>query len=250
LKHLKGQYYATIARNMRHYDELHHILNSFKDEGIPVIVLKGAALAEIIYHDIGLRGFNDIDILVRREDLQRAKSVINNAGYVLDKIGSPEYYSEKFGYNLHYFKNNIILEIHWDIARKINNEQYSRIAIDELWKNASPVKIADSEAYVLSFEEMLLHLCVHLAGHRYNRLIWFCDISEIIRNGINWEKILKKAKKYRARILMYYGLRFTSDLLSTEVPDMVLHKLKPDDIETRFSLQFRKILWRQVIIIS
>lgn len=232
IRHLKGQYYATLASNMRHYDELHLILISFKEEGIPVVVLKGAALAEIVYKDIGLRRFNDIDILVRKEDLQRAKMVASNAGYTLDNIGSPEAYNEKFGYNLHYLRN-IILEIHWDIARRIGSELYTNIVINELWENASPLKLANSEAQMLAPEDMIIHLCIHLAGHRYDRLIWFCDISEIIHKGINWEQVLKKARRYRVETFMYYGLRFASELLDAKVPDGVLQELKPDNLEIR-----------------
>ena len=61
---LRERYYITLARNMIHYDELKTALCMFADAKIDVIVLKGGALAETVYRDIGLRPFSDVDILV------------------------------------------------------------------------------------------------------------------------------------------------------------------------------------------
>jgi len=240
MKHLKGQYFGTIARNTRHYDELRHILRSFKDAEIPVIILKGAALAEIVYHDVGLRGFNDIDILVRKEDLKNAKRIALTAGYTLDEQVSPEAYNEKFGCDLYYFKN-FPLEIHWDILRKSGSDKHTKVTIEELWKNATPVRIANIDALMLAPENMLLHLCIHLPKHRYNRLIWLCDISEIIRYyDIDWNLVLKNANKYKAKLYLYYGLYFTSKLLGANVPAYALQKLKPNNLERMLFLSINK----------
>ena len=43
---LKKTYYGNLARNMYIYAELKRMLDAFSEEGIEVIVLKGAALAE------------------------------------------------------------------------------------------------------------------------------------------------------------------------------------------------------------
>lgn len=233
LKNLKKLYYIAIAQNMFFYDELSKVLNVFKDEGIDVIILKGGALEESVYGDIGLRSFNDIDILVRKNDLQKAKNTIKAAGYTLDNIGSPEANSEKFGYNLHYIKD-IILEIHWDITRRTGNEKYAKIEINELWKNAISAKIANVETKIMAPEDFLMHSCIHMAGHYYSRLIWFCDISEVIRKYyVNWDSLVKNAKKSQVTAYMFYGLYFTDQLLDCGVPAFVLDELKPHRFEKK-----------------
>ncbi len=240
MKHFKGQYFSTIARNRHHYDELRKILQSFKDAGIPVIILKGAALAELVYHDVGLRGFNDIDILVRKEDLWKVKRRVLEAGYFLDERVSPEAYNEKFGCDLNYFKD-FPLEIHWDILRKVGSDKPTKVTIEELWKNATPVRITDIDTLILAPEDMLLHLCIHLPKHRYNRLIWLCDLSEIITYyDIDWNQVLKNANKCKAKLYMYYGLYFSSKLVGANVPPYVLQKLKPNDLETKLFLLINK----------
>ena len=232
---LRERYYITLARNMIHYDELGTALRMFADAGIDVIILKGGALAETVYRDIGLRPFSDVDILVREEDLQRAKEVMAKIGYVLDERISPAAHNEEFGCDLHYVINEgHVLEIHWHIARKTGNDRYTRILIDELWKRALPARIADVDTLVLSPEDLLLHLCIHLPRHRYNRLIWFCDIAEVVRQGdVDWDRLVETAKECRAMAYMYYGLHFTDDLLGRGVPERVLDELKPSCFERK-----------------
>ena len=230
---LRKRYYITLARNMIHYGELKTALCMFADAKIDVIILKGGALAETIYQDIGLRPFSDVDILVREEDLKRAKDVMAEIGYVLDEHISPEEHNEEFGCDLHYVINKgHVLEIHWHIARMTGNDRYTRILIDELWKRALPARIADVDALVLSPEDLLLHLCIHLPRHRYNRLIWFCDISEVVRQeGIDWDRLVETSGRYRTMAYMYYGLHFTDNLLGCDVPASVLDELKPSRFE-------------------
>ncbi len=240
LKNLRGKYYATLAKNMQLYDELNKVLESYRNAGIDVIILKGAALAENVYGDIGLRSFEDIDILVREDDLQKAKRIIVAGGYTLDESISSEVFNEKYGCDLHYVKD-IIIEIHWDIIRRKIYNLYTDIKIDELWKNARPAKIANTDALVLAPEDMLLHLCVHLSKHGYNRLIWLCDISEVIGHyDINWEHVLKNANKYRVKAYMYYSLQFASRLLGADVPGYILQELKPNNLQTKLFYSIHK----------
>lgn len=230
--YLRKLYNGNVARNILVYDALSKVLNAFEHDGIDVIVLKGAALAETIYRDIGLRPFSDVDILVRESDLQSAKKQLPELGYRLDEEVSPEKYNEEFGCDLYYIGKVNILEIHWDILRKTKSDRYTRVEIEKIWERAVPAKIAGVDTFMMSPEDMLLHFCVHLPKHRYNRLIWLCDVLELIeQTDIDWEYVVETAEKYRTKAYMYYGLHFTDVLLGCEIPEEVLNELKPPWLE-------------------
>ena len=76
-------YYASAAHNAVLFQELERILRMLEAAGIPVIVLKGAALAQTIYPDIALRPMTDLDLLVLQKDLDRAVTLIRESGYQL-----------------------------------------------------------------------------------------------------------------------------------------------------------------------
>jgi hypothetical protein len=58
------------------------VLEALEARGIPVIVLKRAALAETVYGCSSLRPMTGLDLLVRHEDADAADSIIRGMGYV------------------------------------------------------------------------------------------------------------------------------------------------------------------------
>jgi hypothetical protein len=80
---LKSSYYGNSIRNMLLYQELKKILNALQERGVKVIVLKGAALAEIVYPKRALRPMSDIDLLVRKEDVSTVEDKLVEMGYLL-----------------------------------------------------------------------------------------------------------------------------------------------------------------------
>lgn len=50
---------------------------------VPLLVLKGAALAQLVYGDPGWRPMRDVDLLVRRTDARRAYEILRQLGFTL-----------------------------------------------------------------------------------------------------------------------------------------------------------------------
>ncbi len=75
--------------------KLEKILSVFFDQKIPVILLKGAALAPLVYRGIALRPMADLDLLIRRSDLSSAEGALCQLGYVPDEAyQSREWYEQ------------------------------------------------------------------------------------------------------------------------------------------------------------
>ena len=138
----------TFARNMNLYHELSHVLTVLRHDDIPVIVLKGAHLAEIVYENIALRPMCDVDLLVKKEDLTRVQRKLLETGY------SP-------------FTNRLLLDIHWHLENSMTDLP---VDMDMIWERAQPAFIAGVKVLVLSPEDLLLHLCLHLGFHHFFQL--------------------------------------------------------------------------------
>ena len=82
---LEDFYLASALENAQLYQELPKLLSMLQAGGIPVIVLKGAALAETVYENVALRPMNDVDLLVRKEELDRTEAVLFDLGYTIAK---------------------------------------------------------------------------------------------------------------------------------------------------------------------
>jgi hypothetical protein len=56
---------------------------------VPLLVLKGAALAQLVYDDPRLRPMRDVDLLIRKVDAGRALDVLRRCGFQPDHIDLP-----------------------------------------------------------------------------------------------------------------------------------------------------------------
>ena len=241
---LAARYAYIFYRNMQIYDILREVLERFRDEGIPVILLKGVALGETVYSDIDLRPPGDIDLLVKKTDLQNAAEIILEMGY------NPAYPMEQYRNQHHippYVKLDekldepIFIEIHHNIAPE---PLMSRIRAEELWEGAKTVNIAGIDALVLCPENLILHLCVHLSSDCFIAGIGnLVDISESVRNydeSIDWDCVVTRSNEFGLGSFTYYPLSLAKDMMGAEVPASALERLKLDP-ELRPSMV--KLLW-------
>lgn len=212
---LRVIYLQSAARNIRLYHELSKVLTVLKDNGIPVIVLKGAYLDEVVYGNTGLRTMDDVDILFRKEDLGRAQQLLMDAGYLSGNSG-------------------LLLDVHWGIDLSIADLD---IDMERLWKSSRPAAIAGVEVLALSPEDFLLHLCLHLCFHHlfeFAGLRALCDIRETImhyHSQIPWEQVRRNAKEWGASNSVYLTLLLARDMICAQVPDDVLEDLKPEKVD-------------------
>ncbi|MBI5870706.1 MAG: nucleotidyltransferase family protein [Actinobacteria bacterium] len=215
---------ANLARNMQRYAELNRILDSFTASDIPVVVLKGAALAKTVYADESLRQFGDIDVLIPRDGLARAKAIMIESGYTLlkDNYPVPDHLNEELGCEWTYYNSTTVMEIHWnliDLKAPFNLDPPGMI------ERSIPLLLNDHKALALSPEDELIHLCIHQYKHHWQQLRDLCDISELLRYhdvSLDWSQTLVRSSEVGADRCLFYTLLLSKRLLDAPVPDDVI----------------------------
>jgi hypothetical protein len=233
LQHLN---YASLGRNMLLQDGLSQLLSALNLEGIPVIVLKGAALLDSIYQDISLRPMSDLDILVKPEHLDRAEAIALHQGYtymVGPNVQKDARMNNRHLPNLIHIGKRIVLEIHQHIVG--SNEPY-RFDLNGFWSRARPFRTSDTGALTLAPEDLLIHLSIKFLLDRHYRsnsaLGQLCDISEVILHygdSLDWNLIEKVAEEHSIAPGLHYALYVCKQLLDTQVPANVLGRLQPSE---------------------
>jgi len=230
---LRDAYFRCHAANARLFHELASVLDGFQQEAIPVILLKGAFLADSVYQDAGLRPMGDMDIMVRKESAVRGIEVLEAAGYKPYQDFSPEVELKLAKHMPPMQKNGIVIELHWDVT---SPESSIRVDIPALWTRAVPFEKENIRALALCPEDVLLHLCIHAAHHYFfEQLRSLCDIREVAvfyGGELDWDKIVARAESWHADRGVYLALHLARDLLDSGVPEMVLESLQPRDIST------------------
>src|SRR5207245_416710 len=75
LKQLRDQFQQNTLHNLFLTGELLKLLNLFQTHGIRAITYKGPTLAMGAYGNLALRQFNDLDLLVRKNDIPKAREL-------------------------------------------------------------------------------------------------------------------------------------------------------------------------------
>jgi hypothetical protein len=230
LEQLRDVSFRSAANSLRVARELSEMLDAFRSQGIAFVVLKGAHLGQLVYSSSALRTMCDLDVLVRRPDLDRAVQVLADLTY------APQYFGvEAVDYAHHHHLRpmaklgGIRVELHWGIAPPSARFE---VDIDGLWDRAQPAQIAGIDALTLSPEDLILHLCLHASfSHKFRvglRACW--DIFELIRHyrtTVDWDEVVRRAQGWRIDRYVYLTLRLVREMFGAEIPPTVIRALEP-----------------------
>lgn len=215
-------------RNMVLYRDLKTVLNAFKAKKIDAIILKGAYLADIIY-PFGIRPVDDIDLLIKPENLNQANLVLEKLGYSGSIIGLPLWMHSSISGKITYVNNNKI-NIPIDLHTKLGAYPYmGKINFKTIWENVTDCKIQDINCKVFTPELLLLHLCLHLIQHLNDGwLTPCCDISVFTNNVIHpldWDKFLSLVSSLKLQTPVTYSLEKAEKLFEIKIPNYVKETL-------------------------
>ena len=239
---LREKYLANAYRNTVLFHQLSELLACLNNQDIPVILLKGAHLAEFVYKDISLRPMSDLDILVKEAHLSQAVQIAFKAGYQFfyDKKTAKEKNNRDYCYDvLKYYKHfqplvhpetKCLLEIHCFITEVGSPFQ---IPVSALWEHAQPATLNGNTVFLLSPEDLIIHLCLHAA---YDHLFDFglgslYDISKTIKyygKSINWIEIRRRSAQWRTYRSLVLALYFTKKWLGTDIPEEIFENFCVD----------------------
>jgi len=222
----------AASLNLRLYHKLGQILQRMHAAAIPVIVLKGAHLAELVYEDIAMRPMGDVDLMVQKKDLERSYALIEEMGYQAQRRFRLERMVKEHHHLPPLLSNNgPVVEVHWNIAYPGHT---LKVDLDGLWQRAQEAQIEGAPARVLSAEDLLVHLCLHLfQDHLAAGLKRLYDIGQTVEAypSIDWDRIMAITHQWGGEHGGYMALRLAVDLLGAHVPPAVLSRFRLDERE-------------------
>lgn len=233
-KKLKKSVHIGVGRSLWLFKGLSRILRALNSAGVPVIVLKGAHLAPLVYCSIELRQMRDVDILIPVPHLMQAVGVIEALGYApVDEFKIEETLTRSQHLPLFIRDGEIPVEIHWTIERPTSP---FRIDVEGLWHRSRPVTVEGEAVRILSPEDLLLHLCLH-AGYHHRFIVSlqvFADIAEIVRHHgdqFDWTGFEVRCGKWGVTRPAHLCLHMAKELVNSAVPQDMLQRLEPADFE-------------------
>ena len=221
------------------------IVKLFESHGINAVPFKGPTLALVAYKDIALRQFHDIDLLLRREDVLKAKALLISRGYMPDRqlarAQEAAYLKCDCEYN---FKGSIYVELQWEIVTR--NYSFA-INDDALRGRLERVEVEGVSLAALSPEDLLMMLSAHGTKHAWARLAWICDVAELVkaRADMNWSALIERARRLGGERMLLLALFLANDLLGADVPEAILERADADQAVKQLCAQVRERLFAE-----
>ncbi len=213
------------------------VLSDLKSNGIEVIVLKGLYIRSL-YPQEKSRTMGDIDLLVKKIDLERAVKVLEAIGYKKSDQDN------NMHVNLSHEKY-INIELHYAASR---SDILSKAADfnHELWNSCKRVRLYDVECLIPSDINHIIFCCLHMANHfKYCGfgLRQLCDLVVLLEgvyDGFEWDDFLSKVRRYGIGTFTEAILIICSRYLKLYIPVNILREISGND--TYISLLIDEIL--------
>jgi len=205
------------------------ILDLFARAGILGVPYKGPVLAASAYGDLTLRISGDLDILIRRQDVCKARDLLLCGGFGLHEKGiGRNCFDFRRLYHLEFSGDgeNPPVELHWRFSDDLDFPTDPAEWFGQLdWQ-----EVAGRRVQVLPPEQTLITLCLHGTKDLWNRLILVADISELIRRcpNMNWRRMLDLAATPDALRMLSIALRLAHDLMEVDLPRKVCELIDED----------------------
>jgi hypothetical protein len=210
--------------------ELIRILDCLDGLGVEVVAYKGIVLSEVYYGDMALRQTGDLDLFVHTRHVPLIKNALNDLGYTT-RLVIPEEAWEDFlasGYEWTFDgpAGPNLLEVQWALQPRFYAVDFD---MDGLFARAVNVTIAGRAVKAPAAEDLLLVLCVHASKHVWGRLIWLCDIAQILqRQKLDWELVQSRARELGIARILGVTLLLAKRLLAAAIP-AAIDKAIPED---------------------
>lgn len=251
LTHLFKKFYNNTVRNHALIGELLRILDLLELNDISAVAYKGPAMAEYLYRHVALRESSDLDILIKRSDLDRARSILESLGYRLEwELTDKQeelHLEERHDFKFISEESRIAVELHWKFTSR---KFFMDFDMNLVWDDLTQMNLAGSTVNQIPVDILLVVLCNHLAVHCFletHRLKWISDIGQIIRDGnietSNWCRAVALAEKSGSRRALLFGVSLASDLFEIELPLSVSSTLQADSAAVQLAQVIRDSLF-------
>jgi Uncharacterised nucleotidyltransferase len=215
---------ALVSEELRHdaYNGvLHAVLAGLAAARVPAIVLKGAALADTVYPQPGLRHSHDIDLLVAPEDMARAQEILVPIG--LRRAGADAATAAPSLTFVH--PSGLPIQLHTRLFRS----PFYQAPLAQVWARSEPAVIAHAAARTLSAGDALAQILGQAAsaGSRES-LLWVCDAWCLsTRNpALDWVRFVDVVCQSSLALPVAIQLRYLCEAFELAVDGAALQEIE------------------------
>jgi len=205
---LQGLYLRHKQANETRFALLAEIVQWLEEAGISVWLLKGAALAPLVYPELALRPMGDLDLLVHPAQAEEAFALLCQHGFRQIAVGAkmPEEHRHLPVLAKEHNQLLVSVELHrWVGGTLVSGRPMS---FEALTGEQLAVPLHGLTARTLSPVVMLRHLYNHMIGEpmRLIRLVDMMAVAETFVDVVDWELLRRQDTAVWAALSLFYAV--------------------------------------------
>ena len=246
---IRYMYVCNKLRNRRNLEQRDLLKKKCSNKGITCIPVKGAYLMDALYEDYGVRYSGDMDFLIRYEDIDTLKEILNEMGYVNGTYSTKtnqiiplsrgkELMWKMYMSNLApFFKDsgNLFfpyykLDFRYALDDKLDKEPI-REMVNQTIKKGGTMPC-----------HYLIHLCTHfydeakhsvtIAKFKDVNMIKLCDIREFILKYVSDDELMRTIEfchRHNLTQALYYTMFFLDQIYTDGYEKKIMDCIKIED---------------------
>ncbi len=216
---VKAAYQLQVMKGLRQMAALTAIVRAAQQRGLPVMVLKGAALSMLLHGNPSQRAAGDIDLLVPASRFKAAAELLLELGYAVDTDGPPLDVMDagnRHIRDLTFIGHGQRIELHrrlYELSARLPDD------FETLWSQRTELTLGPVTVATLGPAHLALYLLVHGHGHDWERLRWLVDLALLLRQPGAVAMLREQARQFRVERACAQALALIGHLLGPQ-PDM------------------------------
>ncbi len=218
---------AAVA-SLRRTHELRQILATLHDSGITPTLLKGAALAYMLYPTPASRAMVDFDLWLADEEMAAAQAQLEQLGYQVKPDPTrtlafqQRYQGELVLISPHEGRTSV--ELHWgafvgEWIRRTATVEQAAVAARRV-----PAMLEGYPVQLLAPEDAFLQILLHAAIHHqmsHHTLRTMVELGLLLQQGADLHTIVERSRSWQIERVTHYMLTLMSTLLDIPAPQAV-----------------------------
>lgn len=214
---LKRQAVCVHQRNLVLTAALVEAARLLEAAGVRTLAVKGPTLALQAYGMLGLRPFNDLDLLVTKTDLQHTSAILQRLGYTLPL---EEAFTSRPPQNqpaLLFSRPGVILEAKTTLDKLDASSGTMNLAT--YWPARAYCDVGRQRIATLGHDDLLFYLCIHGSIHGWSCLKWLVDLIAFKKTAVDWDAMLARAAEHTGLEAFLLGWYLLRDVFGETLPD-------------------------------
>ncbi len=217
---LKGIWRHSWYSNQRLFHRVAPGLDVLRAAGIPICVIKGAALVASRLADMGERPMEDVDVLVPQARVHEAHHLLVANGWRWEDDQSlADVMRVKHSHPMH-GPDGAQIDLHW-------RPLWEPASTGEMWSRMTEGLIGGVPVSVPSVADQIVVTCAHGVGWYPSPLRWVPDTAMLGRSAdaALWDEVVAAAIERRMAAATAASLRVVAEVAGLDVPVDVLGRL-------------------------